>query len=309
MAGARAAVTGHLIHIGYAKAGSTFLRSWFAQHPQLAYAEGGIAGLRDVYSMVRAAASPDGQPLYRVTSSEAFTTPHTGAGQVSVDYEKIRRASMRDAQMRACELLAEFFPAAHILIVTRGFSSMILSSYSQYVRTGGQESLDELCASVRAAAAAKQLPWNYDFLIGLYRSAFDSGKVIVLPYELLRDDASAFLREITRRLGLIEIGPPIGRPNPSLTPIELAWYPRFARRVRALPFGERGRRKAWDLYVRAALGNHLRQPIALMQRLHPRPPVTNAPLNPDLMQSLRGLAATLREEPHYRPYVREYLLD
>lgn len=302
-------MTGHLIHIGYAKAGSTFLRSWFAQHPQLAYAEGGIAGLRDVYSMVRAAASPDRQPLYRVTSSEAFTTPHTDADQVSIDYEKIRRASMTDAQTRACELLAELFPAAYVLIVTRGFSSMVLSSYSQYVRTGGQESFDEFCGSVRAAAAAQQLPWNYDFLIGLYRCAFGGGKVIVLPYELLRDDASAFLREITRRLGLIEIDPPLGRPNSSLTPIELAWYPRLARRIRALPFGDRGSRKAWDLFVRAALVGRLRRPIALMQRLRPLPPVTNAPMNPELMQSFRGLAAALCEEPLYRPYVCDYLLD
>ena len=35
LAGMPATMIGHLIHIGYAKAGSTFLRSWFAQHPQL----------------------------------------------------------------------------------------------------------------------------------------------------------------------------------------------------------------------------------------------------------------------------------
>jgi hypothetical protein len=309
VAGVRATMTGHLIHIGYAKAGSTFLRSWFAQHPQLAYAEGGIAGLRDVYSMVRAAASPDGQPLYRVTSAEAFATPHTSVGQVTVDYDKIQRSSMADAQTRACELLAELFPAAHILIVTRGFRSMILSSYSQYVRTGGQESLGELCGRMRAAAAAKQLPWNYDFLVGLYRCAFGGEKVIVLPYELLRDDASAFFREITRRLGLIEISVPVGRPNSSLSLIELAWYPRLTRRVRALPLGERGRCKAWEWYMRAAVTNGLRRPIALMQRLRPLPPVTDAPLRPEQMQNFRGLATLLREEPLYRPYARDYLFD
>jgi hypothetical protein len=162
---------------------------------------------------------------------------------------------------------------------------------------------------VRAAAVANELPWNYDFLVGLYRRAFGGGKVIVLPYELLRDDPSAFLREIARRLELSEIGPPPGRPNRSLTPIELAWYPRLACRVRALPLGERGRRKAWDLYVRAALTNRLRRPIALMQRLRPVPPVTDAPLTPELAQSFRGLASRLGEEPLYRPYARDYLFD
>src|SRR5262249_37217403 len=43
-------MTGHLIHIGYPKTGSNFLRAWFAQHPQLAYADGGIAGFLDAYS-------------------------------------------------------------------------------------------------------------------------------------------------------------------------------------------------------------------------------------------------------------------
>jgi hypothetical protein len=69
-------MTGHLIHIGYAKAGSNFLRSWFARHSQLAYAPGGIAGFHDIYSLARESASQGRRPLYRVTSSEGLATPH-----------------------------------------------------------------------------------------------------------------------------------------------------------------------------------------------------------------------------------------
>jgi hypothetical protein len=43
----------HLVHIGYPKAGSTYLQRWFASHPQLAYREGGIAGFPNVYALAR----------------------------------------------------------------------------------------------------------------------------------------------------------------------------------------------------------------------------------------------------------------
>jgi hypothetical protein len=302
-------MTGHLIHIGYAKAGSTFLRSWFAQHPQLAYTRDGIAGFRDVYSMVQASASPAPQPLYRVTSAEAFATPHVGFGQDSLDHEAIQRNSMPDAQARACGLLAHLFPTARILIVTRGFRSMVLSSYSQYLRTGGLASLAALCALAGSTAAVKQAPWNYDFVIGLYRRAFGEANVMVLPYELLRDDAAAFLDEIARWLGLADIGVLPGRLNPSLKPSELAWYPRIGRRLHALPLGEHGRRKAWQLYVRAVLMNRLQGPIALLQRVRPVPPVDDAVLTPELIDGFRGFAAGLRDEPIYRAYARDYLFE
>jgi Sulfotransferase family len=305
--GARCAVTGHLIHIGYAKAASKFLQNWFAQHPQLSYMPSGIAGFRDVYAMAREAASGRADPLYYVTSYEGLSTPHASAGREAVDYDAMQQASMPRAQTAACELLAALFPNAHILIVTRGFRSMGLSSYSQYVRSGGLESIADLCASLDAA---KRAPLNYDLIIGLYRGAFGDAKVIVLPYELLRDDAAAFLGEIARRLGLSAVEVPPCHPNPSLTPIELAWYPRLGRRLRALPLGARGRRMAWRYYVHAAMTNRLRRPIALLQRLRPLPPVDDAPLTTsEFMQNFRGLASSLRDEPLYRAYGRDYLFD
>jgi hypothetical protein len=302
-------VTGHLIHIGYAKAGSSFLRSWFALHPQLAYAEGGIAGFADVHSLVREGAAHGGEPLYRVTSSEGLATPHSEVGRAVVDHREIDRGAVPSAQAKVCRMLAALYPTAHILIVTRGFRSMILSSYSQYVRTGGSESLETLCRMAGGVAASRQAPWKYDFLIGQYRQAFGERNVIVLPYELLRDDAAAFLGEIAKRLGPADIGTLPEPANPSLSVVELAWYPRLARRIRSLPLGTWGRRKAWDLYVRAAYANQLRTSIALLQRLRPIPPATDAALTPELMDGFRGFATRLRDEPLYRGYAREYLIE
>jgi hypothetical protein len=301
-------MTDHLIHIGYAKAGSNFLRDWFARHPQLAYAPGGIAGFHDIFSLARESASQGRHPLYRVTSSEGLATPHIGVGHPAPDYQQIDPASLPSAQAKACTLLAALFPTARILIVTRGFRSMLMSTYSQYVRTGGEDSLAGACAKARRVEGSLT-QWNYDFLIGLYRKAFGDLNVIVLPYEMLRDDAAAFLGEIATRLGLADIGVPPGRPNPSLSPIELAWYPPLTRLVRSLPLGAWGRRKAWQLYVQAAMTNRLRVPIALLQRLRTLPAVTDAPLTPEMMEGFRGFATSLRDEPLYRAYARDYLFE
>jgi hypothetical protein len=215
---------------------------------------------------------------------------------------------MPRVQAEACELLGTLFPNARILIVTRGFRSMLMSAYSQFVRSGGEVPLAQACAE--AKKETKMLAqWNYDFLIDLYRKEFGYSNVIVLPYELMRDDAAAFLGEIARRLGLDEVGAPPGRPNPTLSPIELAWYPWLARRVRSLPLGRSGRRRARQFYLQAAMSNRLRWPIALLQRIRPLPPVTDAPLTPELMQEFRGFASSLREEPLYRAYARDYLFD
>jgi hypothetical protein len=49
-------MSGHIIHIGYAKIGTNFLRQWFRSHPQLGFADGEIAGFNDACSIVRAGA-------------------------------------------------------------------------------------------------------------------------------------------------------------------------------------------------------------------------------------------------------------
>src|SRR6185436_17922767 len=142
-----------------------------------------------------------------------------------------------------------------------GFRSMCLSSYSQYVRSGGENTFEQLLADARTAG-----PWDYDALIRLYAAAFGEGHVIVMPYELLRDDGEAFTRALEARLGLSQHRAiAADRINPSLSPVEMYWYPRLTRAVRALPIG----RPLRSLYLRGAFANRLRLPIAILQRLRP----------------------------------------
>jgi hypothetical protein len=289
----------HLIHIGYPKTGSTFLQRWFATHPQLAFADGGLAGFRDVYALVRAcAAPPPADVLYRVTSSEGLSAPRASAGQSQVDFSE-GEWDMPSAQAAACALVAELFPNAVVLIVTRGFRSMILSSYSQYVRAGGGADLRELIATSRTTG-----PWNYDQLIGFYTRTFGAANVIVMPYELLRDDADRFMRTLETRLGLRHVAASPDRVNTALSEVELYWYPRLTRFVR-----KHAPRRVFTAYARAAFTNRLRLPIRVLQRLRPAAPVSADDLPESHIEMYRGFADSLRDNPLYAPYASDYLLS
>lgn len=296
-------MTGHLLHIGYAKTATNFLRAWFAAHPQIGFVHGGIAGFANVHELSRLTGPGRPEPRWRVTSSEVLATPHPEVGGERATYDRARRAALPAEQGEICDRLAGLFPGAAVLVVTRGFRSMILSSYSQYVRTGGADDLEALIADAQDGAA-----WHYDRLIALYRAAFGADRVILLPWELLRDDPAAFAGAIEARLGL-DPGPPLPgrRYNPSLSPVELRWYPRLTRAILALPVGARARKRLFEAHARATFRNRLRRPIALLQRLRPAPPVT-AELIPDaLVERFRGQADLLRCEPLFTPYSADYL--
>lgn len=289
----------HLIHVGFPKAGSTFLQRWFAGHPDLRYAEGGLAGFLDVYDVVRHAASDSAASLWGVTSAEGLLAPRRKAGDGSRDVVVKYEGGVREKQHRACHMLAALFPEATILIVTRGFRSMILSSFSQYVRTGGTGTLKDLSEG--------EMPWDYDDLIDLYRSAFGADRVIILPYELLRDDQSRFLRILEARLGVGPFAGPSGRPNPSLSDAEIQWYPRFGRIVRALPLPRRLRDALFRSYVRLIFHGGLSWAAAGLSRWSGPSSSVASRLDPAVLERCRGRAERLRAIPEFGPYSEDYL--
>ncbi len=291
-------MTRHLIHIGYPKTGSTFLQRWFAAHPQIAYVNGGIAGFPNVYAMVGEAAARRGDYLWRVTSHEGFATPFPDAGRRHIDPDHHGEGTPADRQARACMLLAELFPDAHVLIITRGFRSMILSSYSQYVRIGGADDLE-----VQLLQGGEN-PWRYDETIAMYRARF-GGRVIVLPYELLARDPVGFRVEMERRLGVAPLDYENIVVNRSLSPAELRWYPRIARLVRRLPL----RRFMSRLYFGLVFENRLAPLIGLLNRLWPARPVDGTIITDALLEKVRGLSDGLAADPIYAPFARDYLFE
>ncbi|HEV7766695.1 MAG TPA: sulfotransferase [Thermoanaerobaculia bacterium] len=297
-------MTGHLIHIGYPKTGSNFLRRWFRAHPQLTYADGSIAGFLNVYEIVKTGAALPSNARYRVTSAEGLATPQQSFGDTVADFDTPAPVPMDKAQAAACRMLGDLFPNATVLIVTRGFRAAILSMYSQLARNGSNLEFGAFCASLERSIPMREDGWDYDHLIGLYVAAFGPANVIVLPYELLRDDANAFTNTLADRLGVEHFAGSHERVNPSLSPEELYWYPRITRVVKsAVP------RRLFRRYARAALNNNLRVPIRVLQRLRPGTPVTDAAIPHSLIDAFRGRADSLRDNPLYAQYASDYLFS
>lgn len=94
-------------------------------HPQLAHTYGGIGGFRDMHAIAREGTTRR-EVLYRVTSNEEFSSPRADAGRVAIDFNHPRELTLALSQERVCSMLSALFPNATILIVTRGFRSMIL---------------------------------------------------------------------------------------------------------------------------------------------------------------------------------------
>lgn len=302
----------HIIHVGYPKAGSTFLQAWFERHPELRFVDGGLGGFRNVFELARPSA---GAYKYFVTSREDLSAPREGAGEnpSEVAFEWMTHTErMKEHRAAVCGALKGLFPGSLILIVTRGFMGSIRSGYSQYVKMGGQlGAYSDSYGAVREDAVRYiSAFYDFDHVIGLYAGAFGEENVMVLPYELLRDDQARFLSTLESRLGLNHVEIELGRLNPSLSPEELYWYPIISRAVSAAAgrLGAERHRRVYDWYVGKISENRLRRLVGVLRRLYPDRRVTAADFPDELVAGCRGKATLLKDDPLYAPYAAEYLL-
>jgi hypothetical protein len=300
---------GHLIHVGFAKAGSTALGAWFEAHPAVAYAPNGLGGFYHAFDLAAAGARESDPPLWHVTSAEAFTSPRISDDpSVGAAGAPSRTGSLAESRERVCRLLRGLFPGATVLIVTRGFRAMAESAYSQYVKSGGPLSAAELYA--RGDHDPREY-LDYDAVVELYENAFGADNVIVLPYELMRDEPATFTNVLESRLGLPGGAPPIPARNVALAPAALVWQRRLSVAVgavaRVLP-GRAGR-LLFGAYVALGRADRLRGPIELVERLVPGSRAEDLAVPTDVLEGLRGSAASLAGRPFYDRYAGDYLND
>jgi hypothetical protein len=298
----------HLIHVGFPKCGSTALQEWFAANPAMTFAWNGLAGHSGVAELSRCGARPEDPRPWHVTSFELLVAPRVNESGPDIS----AGGPMADRRRRVCELLRELFGEATILIVTRGFRTLHASVYSQYVRAGGTLSLRELMSG--ASASTSSAPpveeyFDYDEAIALYESVFRPEHVIVMPYELLREDPSGFIATLEERLGLECSGTVPPWVNQSLTGAELVWYPRFARAMAGVSprLGPLGRRLP-DRYRARVRGGRLRRPASVLARLTREDGFDPSKAVPaEALERCRGRAALLVDRPEYASYRAEYL--
>ena len=103
------------------------------------------------------------------------------------------------------ERLHAVFPGGKVLIVIREQRSMLLSTYKQYIRAGGLMCLRDFLhvPANRRSRGPSFVPgvFHYDKLIAFYQELFGRENTLVLPYEMLSDDAAGFVARICRFAG------------------------------------------------------------------------------------------------------------
>ena len=216
-----------LVHIGYHKSGSGWLRRLFFSNPASGFGWVGkkarnhpvrrLVGARP-FEFDGAAFREEFAPLLRHIENDALfpvvSFERFSGNPFSGGYDSKEIANR----------LAEVFPGARILVVIREQRSMIVSTYKQYVREGG--ALPPRNFIKPPTSKSMRVPWfdlrhfEYHHLLSYYRQLFGSDRVLALTFEQFAANPVAFVQEIAQFAGR-----PLG-----------------ADALRSLPFEERSNR-------------------------------------------------------------------
>lgn len=185
-----------IIHIGFPRAGSTFLQNYFSLHPDIFF-EGNIAGNYRQTGVVPDIQLPDtSNDTHVVISEEQFSVWNGNVDIVGVRFIMFDVAAH---QQKTLKRLHELFPQSKVLIVTRGFKETVRSMYAQYVRVGGVLKFTEFQNEYAGALAEF---YNYDRVIEFAEQIFGAQQVLVFPFELLLESPEKFLRKMEQEFGL-----------------------------------------------------------------------------------------------------------
>jgi hypothetical protein len=292
----------HLIHVGFPKCASTALQGWFDAHPGIAFAYDRLAGYESAVGFARRTAVTGSERDVVVTSCEDFVIPLSDF-RPSVDVVEQRR--------RVCVRLRALFPDAVVLIVTRGFRGLLASTYAHYVRNGGTLGRSQLFGhnDEHDIEYGVEDYFDYDAVITLYERVFGPERVLVMPYELLRDDARAFAGELEDRLDIPRSGRCPARLNIAVSPAELNWYPRFTRLAyrAGAPLGRYGQRIV-DRYLGALDRLAFRRVAEALARVTPAFMNRSQPdLPSEVLDRCYPRARRLVARSAYAPYRAEYV--
>lgn len=210
----------YLVHIGYPKAASTWLQNtvFSGQDPRikgLGFPDCGTkpgGGLfLDSFGAVdkkRHYVSPFDWPNKdKVARAIAETTPSDC--EVTVLSNEVWAGHPHSGGVTG-QILADriysVLPNAHVLIVVRNQLDSMFSAYSDYLdRWGGLAKLDSLLVPKGLWDQAPSFsPIYYDYrpLIRYYDQLFGREKVIVVPFELIKESTDRFAAEVYDGLGL-----------------------------------------------------------------------------------------------------------
>lgn len=116
---------------------------------------------------------------------------------------------------QVAQRIYDTFSDAKILICIREQKNMIRSLYGQYVRQDGELSLPDFLGKGLEKPGFRPIfhleHYEYDLMVNHYQELFGKEKVLVLPYEFLKNDLNSFEKTIHKFSGSSAI--PVGNPS------------------------------------------------------------------------------------------------
>jgi hypothetical protein len=229
-----------LVHIGYHKSGSNWLRRHFFGDPRTGL---GWVGKSSKEHPVRrivaarpfefdaAASRAEFAPLVESIEAEGLTPV--------VSFERLSGNPFSGGydSKEIADRLKAVFPDARILVVIREQRSMIRSTYKQYVREGGALPVDRFMRPPTSKSMRVPLfdlrHFEYHHLIGYYRRLFGPEAVLALAFEQFVADGRAFAARIGEFAGAplpeetLASLPYDARPKAAPTAVGVAWRRRL----------------------------------------------------------------------------------
>jgi hypothetical protein len=290
------------LHIGFSKAGSTFLKNWFSGHPDIFL---GSFKSYDALSTYVEEIDKDSRAKSFVLSNHIFNLFKWSFDEPLDEW--MRRPDLEKYQGNMCEMLSNIFPKAKIFFVTRGYSTLLQSFYSEYLKTGGRLSFQEMLNEHNTVFLQKA--YNYGYLINLYRAAFGKENVITIPYELLKDSSNVFIKTLEDTFEVNEYSFSFESVNPSLDVKSLYWCRTISNvtfKISRL-FGTKMGNSLFSFYTYALLRGYFNFLIKIFKTFSKKQEALN--VLPKYLEAFKGQAEVLKSYPHYSQYYAEYLIE
>lgn len=201
-----------ILHIGFPKTGSTYLQKYFDAHPDIYHDRQRFDHyVRNGMVDEHLTECVDGFE-FDVLSEELLSI--WPGDDSELDFRRYdMNYDIKAKQRETAEGLKRLFPDAKVLIVVRGYESLIPSLYSQYLLGGGTDSFKKV---VRTQQGLTLEMYDYDYTIRIYTELFGDDNVLILPFEYLSDDPAGFLNHVEEFFGFAHFSFPANRVHTSL---------------------------------------------------------------------------------------------
>jgi hypothetical protein len=190
-----------VLHIGFSKCASTYLRAIFRGHPDvhLVFKSGHftpfLANRMDFAEYQRLFRAEPG--VVNVESDEHLTLPgiHPTLG--------VRATNLDEFAAVADGIRAEL-PDVRLIMVVRNQCSLVVSRYSEYLITGGALGFEEFADELLGTKSGANLWFQnyYRRIIAILEQRFPADRLLVLLQESMRENTAATVSRILQFMGL-----------------------------------------------------------------------------------------------------------